>query len=118
MAGAHGIGTAALGPADHRENTVTHRAQPSALFASRECHISFRPAPRPNIFFSVKARRAHPVLQRELKAVLDAEPALFRAVYQEQSAERAEGLAAKALFAFLLDHDDAFAGIGNFSCGH
>jgi hypothetical protein len=115
---AHRIIAAALGPADHRENTVTHRAQSAALFAGREGDVSFRPAPRPKVFIAVKPRRAHPVLQRELKTVPDAEPALFGAVDQEQAAERPEGLAAEALFTFLLDHDDAFAGIGNFGCGN
>ena len=35
---------------------------------------------------------------------------------RNKSAERPEGLAAEALFAFLVDHDDAFAGIGDFGC--
>ena len=35
---------------------------------------------------------------------------------QKQSAERPEGLSAKALFAFLVDHDDALAGVGDFGC--
>ena len=36
---------------------------------------------------------------------------------QKQSAERPEGLAAEALFAFLVDHDDALAGVGDFGRG-
>ncbi len=117
IAMAHRIVTAALGPADDREDPMAHRAQPSAFLAGRERHIGFRPAPRPKIFIAVEARRPHPVLQREIVAVLDAEPALFGAIDQKQSAERPEGLAAKALFAFLIDHDDAFAGVGDFGCG-
>ncbi len=92
---------------------MPHGAEPAALFAGRERHIGFRPAFRPYIFVAVEARRAHPVLQRQLKTVLDAEPALFGAIDQEQSAERPEGLAAKALFALLIDHDDAFAGLSD-----
>ena len=114
IAVAHRVIAAALGPADHREDAMAHRAQPVALFAGGERHIGFGPAPRPVILVAVEAGRSHPVLQREIEAVLDAEPALFRAVDQEQSAERPEGLAAEALFAFLVDHDDAFAGVGDF----
>ena len=36
---------------------------------------------------------------------------------QKQSAERPESLAAEALFALLIDHDDAFAGVGDLGCG-
>src|SRR3979411_334337 len=88
---------------------MAHRPQPSALFAGRERHVSFRPAPRPKIFVAVEARRPPPVLQREAVAGLDAEPALFGAIDQKQAAERPKGLAAEALFALLIDHDDAFA---------
>ena len=69
------------------------------------------------IFVAVEARRSHPVLQREVVTVLDAEPALFGAIDQKQSAERPESLATEALLAFLVDHDDAFAGIGDFGRG-
>ena len=96
---------------------MAHRAQPVALLAGRERHIGFGPAFRPQVLVAVEARRAHPVLQREIVTVLDAEPALFGAVDQEQSAERPERLAAEALFAFLVDHDDAFAGVGDFGRG-
>ena len=117
IAVAHGVIAAALGPADHREDPVAHRPQPVALFAGRERHIGLRPALRPKILVAVEAGRSHPVLQREIETVLDAEPALFGAVDQKQSAERPEGLAAEALFALLVDHDDAFAGVGDFGCG-
>ncbi len=96
---------------------MAHRPQPAAFFAGRERHIGFRPAPRPEILVAVEAGRPDPVLQREVKTVLDAEPALFGAVDQKQAAERPEGLAAEALFAFLVDHDDAFAGVGDFGRG-
>ena len=111
---AHRIVTAALGPADHRKDSVAHRPQPFALLVRGECHIGFRPALRPKIFIAVEARRSHPVLQRQIVTVPDAEPALFGAVDQKQSAERPERLAAEALFALLVDHDDAFAGVGDF----
>ena len=34
---------------------------------------------------------------------------------EKQSTERPERLAAEILFAFLIEHDDALAGVGNFS---
>ena len=37
---------------------------------------------------------------------------------QEQSAERPESLAAEALFALLVDHDDALAGVSDFGRGN
>ena len=37
---------------------------------------------------------------------------------QKQPAKRPEGLAAQALFALLVDHDDPFAGIGGLGGGH
>ena len=117
IAVAHRVIAAALGPADHGKDPVPHRAQPAAFFAGRERDIGFRPPPRPEILVAIETRRPHPVLQSEVKTVLDAEPALFGAVDQKQSAERPERLAAEALFAFLVDHDDAFSGVGDFCCG-
>src|SRR5712672_822467 len=113
----HRVVAAALGPADHRKDTVAHGAEPAAFFACRERDISFRPALRPKILIAVEARRSHPVLQRQIVAVLDAEPALFGAIDQKQPAERPERLPAEALLALLIDHDDAFAGVGNFGRG-
>src|ERR1700733_10553831 len=114
IAVAHGVVAAALGPADDREHAMPHRAQPAAFLACRERHIGFGPALRPQILVAIKPARAHPVLQREVKTVLDAEPALFGAVDQKQTAERPERLAAEALLAFLIDHDDTLAGVGDF----
>ena len=114
VAVAHGVVAAALGPADHREDAVAHGAQPVAFLARGKRHIGLGPAPRPVIVVAVEAGRPHPVLQRQVVTVLDAEPALLGRINQEQSAERPEGLAAEALLALLLDHDDASAGVGNF----
>src|SRR3954447_18788228 len=83
IAMAHGIVAAALGPADHGKNPVAHRAEPVAFLPGRKCDIRFRPALRPLIFLAVEARRSHPVLQREVVTVLDAEPALFGAIDQK-----------------------------------
>ena len=117
IAVAHGVIAAALGPADHRKNPVAHRPQPAAFLAGGESEIGLRPAPRPEVFIAVEARRAHPVLQRQLVTVLDAEPALLGRIDQKQPAERPERLAAKALFAFLIDHDDALAGVRDLGRG-
>ena len=114
VAMAHGVIAAAFRPADHRKYPVAHRAQPSALFTSSERDIGFRPALRPEILVAVEAGRSHPVLQREIVAVLDAESALLGRINQKQSAERPERLAAEALLAFLIDDDDPLAGVGDF----
>jgi len=114
----HRVVAAALGPADHRKDPVAHGAEPAAFFPRRERDIGFRPALRPKILIAVEARRSHPVLQRQIVAVLDAEPALFGAIDQKQPAERPERLPAEALLALLIDHDDAFAGVGNFRRGN
>jgi len=88
------------------------------FFARREGDVGLRPAPRPQILAArSKPARSHPVLQREVVTVLDAEPALFRRIDQKKPAKRPKGLAAQALFALLIDHDDAFAGVGNLGCG-
>ena len=110
IAVAHGVVAAAFGPADHRENTVAHRPQPVSFLACGESQIRLRPAPRPEVFVAVEACRAHPVLMRQLVTVLDSKPALLRRIDQKQPAERPERLAAKILFALLIDHHDAPAG--------
>src|SRR6476469_8667551 len=78
IAVAHRVIAAALGPADHRKHTMPHRAQPVALLTGRERDVSLRPAPRPVVLVAIETCGAHPVLQRELKTVL--EPALLRRV--------------------------------------
>ncbi len=77
VAVAHRVIAAALGPADHREDAMAHRAQPVALLAGRERDIGLGPLPRPVVLCAIEAGGAHPVLQRELRGVLDAEPALL-----------------------------------------
>ena len=118
IAMAHRVVTAALRPADDGEEPKAHGAEPCPFFACRERHIGFRPAPRPEILVAVEARRPDPVLQGEVVTVLDAESALFPRIHQKQAAERPEGLAAEALFALLIDHDDALAGVGNLRRGN
>src|SRR6202042_2338169 len=77
IAVAHGVVAAAFGPADHRKNTMADRPQPASFLPGGESEIGLCPSPRPEVFFAVEARRAHPVLMRQIVAVLDAEPALL-----------------------------------------
>src|ERR1700722_11378341 len=72
IAVAHGVVAAALGPADHRKNTVAHRPQPTPLLGGGESQIGLRPAPRPEVLVAIEPRRAHPVLMRQIVTVLDA----------------------------------------------
>src|SRR5215212_8936400 len=94
---------AALGPADDRENLKTALAQPAALLARREVDVGVCPLPRPVVFGPVETRRAEPVLQCELVTVMNAKPALFGAVHEEQAAERPERLTAEVVRVLLID---------------
>src|SRR6195256_614490 len=91
-AGAPGdMGTRHRNPVAHRtraaadpgKNSMPPRPDPPPLPPCRECHVGFRPALRPKILIAVEPRRPDPVLQREIVAVLDAEPALFGRIDQE-----------------------------------
>ena len=96
---------AALGPADHGEDSQALLIQPGTLFARREVDIGLGPAARPKILVAVEAGRAEPVLPGEIAAVADAHAALLGRVDEEQSAERPERLAAEVLLAFLIEDD-------------
>ena len=104
--------SAALGPADDRENLQALRAQPGALLARREIDVGLGPAARPVILVAVEAGRAEPVLQREVAAVAHAHAALLGGVDEEQSAERPERLAAERAFRLLIENDDLAARVG------
>jgi hypothetical protein len=82
-------------------------------FASGEPHVGVRPKPRPRS--SERSNAAEPVLKRKISGIADAKPALFWRIDQKQSAERPERLAAKTLFAFLIDRDDSLAAAGDFA---
>ena len=70
------------------------------------------------ILVAIEACSTPPILQRKLIGIPDAEPALLGRVDQEQAAERPERLATKVLLAFLIDDDDALAGVGKLGCGN
>ena len=108
---------AALGPADEREGLQSALAQPAALLACGEVDVGVRPLPRPVVLGPVEARGAEPVLQRQLVAVADAQPALFGAVDEEQPAERPERLTAEVGGVLLVDDQDAAAAFGELTGG-
>ena len=80
-----------------------------ALLAGGEVEVRLGPLARPEVLVPVELGRTHPVLRRELEAVLDAHPALLRAVDEEEPAEAPEGLAAEGLLALLVDEHDPLA---------
>ncbi len=108
---------APLGPADQREGAQPAFPQPAALLARREVDVGVRPLPWPVVLGPVETRGAQPVLQRQLVAVADAEPALFGAVDEEQAAERPERLPADVGGVLLVDDQDAAAAFGQFTGG-
>ena len=83
-----------------------------------EADVGLRPAARPLVLGAVEARRAEPVLQRELVGVLHAHPALLGAVDEHQPAERPERLAAEARLRLLVEQDHAPAGVGQLRRRH
>ena len=109
---------AALGPADDRKPPHALRMQPWPHLAGREVDVGLGASARPEIFRAIELRRAKPVLQGEVPAVTDAEPPLLGTVYEEQAAERPEGLAAERILALLFDDRDAPAGVGQFGGRH
>ncbi len=109
---------AALGPADHRKPAHAHAMQPGPHLAGGEVDIGLGHLARPEILGPVEAGRAHPVLQRQLAAVLDAHAPLLGAVDEEQPAQRPEGLAAERVFALLFEDRHASAGVRQFGRCH
>ena len=108
---------AALGPADQCERLQAALTQPAALLPRREIHVGVCPLPRPVVLGPVETGGAQPVLQRQLVAVADAEPALFGAVDEEQPAERPERLAADVAGVLLVDDEDPTPAFDEFACG-
>src|SRR4051794_16510099 len=60
VAVAHSVVAATLGPADYGKDPMPHRPQPGAFFSSREPHVGFCPALRPNVLVAIESRRTHP----------------------------------------------------------
>ena len=108
--------TAALSPADVRQQLDALRGQPRALLAGREVDVRFGPAARPMILGPVEAGRAEPVLQRQLVRVANSHPPLLGTVDEEQPAERPERLAAERALRLLVEQDDAPASRSQLGC--
>ena len=109
---------AALGPADDREPSQAHLVQPGALLAGGEGDVGLGPAARPVVLRPVEAGGAHPVLQRQVVAVADAQAALLGRIHEHEAAERPERLAAEDLLGLLVEEDDALAGVDQLSSRH
>src|SRR6185436_16470176 len=98
---------------DDGEKPHTPRAEPRAFFPRGPGDVRLRPAEWPTIFIAIEAGGAHPVLQRELVRVANAEPALLRRVHEEETTERPERLATERLLGLLVDDEYPAAGVRN-----
>lgn len=108
---------APLGPSDQREGLQAAGPQPAALLPGGEVDIGMRPLPRPVILGPVEPGGAEPILQGKFLAVANAEPALFGAVDEEQSAERPECLAAEVGGVLLVEDQHSVPALDQFTCG-
>ena len=106
-----------FGPADRGEPAHPLRVKPRAFLAGGKIDVRLRPPPRPVVFGTVEARGVHPVAQRELVRVVDAEAALLGRVDEEQPAQRPERLPAQALLALLLDQKHSAPRVGRLRGG-
>src|SRR6202022_1434231 len=77
VAVADGQVAAPLRPLDGREPAHAPGVAPGPLLAGREGDVGLRPAARPLVLRTVERGGAHPVLERELVRVPDAEPPLL-----------------------------------------
>ena len=91
--------------------------EPGALLAGREVDVGTRPQTRPVVLGTVEAGRPEPVLPGELDRVLDAHPALFGRVDEEQAPEGPERLPAEVGPRLLLDDHDLSARSGQLGRG-
>src|ERR1700712_5601551 len=71
-----GVATA-LGPLHDGEEAHALAVQPVAVLAGGEGDVGPGPLPGPEVLGPVEGRRAHPVGERELGGVVDAQPALL-----------------------------------------
>src|SRR5690606_9024737 len=94
---------AALRPPDQREERDALLDQPRALLAGGEVEVRLGPPPWPVVLLAVEPGGAHPVLVGEVVAVVDAQPALFGRVDEEEPPEGPERLATQAGLGFLVD---------------
>ena len=109
---------AALGPPHQREDLQAPGAQPAAFLPCGEIDVGMRPLPRPVVFLPVERRGAEPILQSEFVTVADTESALLRAVDEEQTAERPEGLPAEVGAVLLIDDQHPLPAVHHLAGGH
>lgn len=109
---------AALGPANVRHEAHALRVQPRALLAGGEVDVRLRPAARPLVLGTVEAGGAQPVLPGELVGVADSQPALLRAVHQEDPAEGPERLSSQRGLWLLIDEQHSASRVGELSGRH
>ncbi|MEA2667985.1 MAG: hypothetical protein QOJ33_919 [Chloroflexota bacterium] len=109
---------ASLGPAHDGKESNALCVQPRPLLARRKREIGVGPVPWPLVFLPIEAGGGHPVLERQLMRVADAEPPLLWRVDKEQTAKGPEGLPAQPGLWFLLEQNDAATRIGQFGGRH
>src|SRR5260221_11089523 len=73
----------ALGPLYDRKEANALPTQPGILLSRGKIDIGFCPATRPEVFFSVKSRTPHPVLQGKIVGVSSPRPPWLRGVARE-----------------------------------
>src|SRR5690606_2947250 len=72
-----GAVTPTLSPAYHRKKADTERPYITPFFKRGKPYVRFRPFPGPLIRRTIKACRAHPILQGQLVAIVDAHAPLL-----------------------------------------
>src|SRR5690606_11931159 len=108
---------APLGPADHREGLQAAGPQPGAFLVGGEVDVGLGPLAGPVVLRPVEAGGAQPVLPRQFVAVPDAQPSLFGAVDEEQSAEGPVGLPAEVGGVLLVDDQHPAAAVDQLAGG-
>lgn len=110
---------AAFGPADDREDPQPLLVEPGTLLPGGEVDVRLGPSARPAVLLlAVEARRAEPVLEGQVPAVLDPHPALFGRVHEEEPAEGPVRLAADGLLGLLVEKDHGASGVDQLGGGH
>ena len=110
--------TASLGPSDDWEGLQPAFPQPAALFPRGEVDVGVCPLPRPVVLGPVEARGAEPILQRQLMAVMDAQPPLLGAVDEEQATERPERLTTDVVGVLLVNDQHSAPALDQLTGGN
>ena len=81
-----------LSPLHYRKEANTLRLEPGILLACGKTDIGFCPAARPEVFFPVKSRTPHPVLQGKIVGISYPQASLLQGVDQEETSKGPERL--------------------------